>query len=185
MVDRDLDADLTRLVSDSRAEDAARQRIRERNLRAAAVTDATFSGLLVDLAERGETVALRTAHGRTLTGRITLVARDAIALDSGAGLSYIKLDRITALRRAPGVRADEPSGDRPPPRTTSLAALLADLAPERPRVALVLDGEPALAVGELRAVGVDVLTVRLDGEPPVTAYFAAAQLSELTVLASG
>jgi hypothetical protein len=185
VVDPDLDADLTRLVSDSHAEEAARQRIRERNLRAAAVTDATFSGVVVDLAERGEAVVVRTAQGRTLTGRITLVARDAIAVESGAGVSYVKLDRITAVRRAPGLRADEPSGDRPPPRSTSLAALLADLAQQRPRVALVLAGEPALAVGELRAVGVDVLTVRLDGEPPVTAYFAAAQLSELTVLASG
>ena len=185
MVEPDLDADLSRLVSDSRAEEAAGQRIRERNLRAAAVTDATFSGVVVDLAERGETVVVRTAHGRTLTGRITLVARDAIALESGMGVSYIKLDRISAVRRAPGLRGDEPSGDRCPPRSISLAALLADLAQQRPRVALVLAGEPALAVGELRAVGVDVLTVRLDGEPSVTAYFAAAQLSELTVLASG
>jgi hypothetical protein len=159
--------------------------VRERNLRAAAVTDATLSGVIVDLAERGETVALRTVQGRTLTGRMTLVARDAVAIESGMGVSYVKLDRVTAVRRAPGLRADEPSGDRPPPRSTSLAALLADLAPQRPRVDLVLAGEPALAVGELRAVGVDVLTVRLDGEPPVTAYFAAAQLSELTVLASG
>ncbi len=181
-----LDAALARLVSDSRAEEAARQRIRTRNLRAAALTDATFAGVIVDLAERGEVVSIRTAHGRTLTGRVVLTARDAIAVETGAaGTTYVRLDGVTSVRRMPGVRADPPSGGRCPPRQTSLAALLAELAQERPRVTVALQGEPSLVVGELRGAGVDVLTLRLDGEPPVMAYLAVGQVSDVTVLASG
>jgi hypothetical protein len=181
-----LDADLARLVADTRIEDAARARVRERNLRAAAVSDATLVGIVLDLAERAEPVTVRTTSGRTLSGRITLVAQDALALDAGrSGTSYVRFAGIASVRRLDGGRTPEPSGDRTPPRAATLAALLGDLAPHHPRVALAVTGEPAVVSGELRAAGVDVVTIRLPGDPPVTAYFATAQLSELTVLASG
>jgi hypothetical protein len=181
-----LDADLAELVADARADDAARTRVRERNLRAAAVTDATLVGIVLDLAERADPVTIRTTSGRTLSGRITLVARDAIALEAGpSGTTFVRFAAIASVRRLDGGRAPEPSGDRTPPRAVTLAALLADLAPLHPRVALAVTGEPAVVSGELRAAGVDVVTIRLAGDPAVTAYFATAQLSEVTVFASG
>jgi hypothetical protein len=181
-----LDADLAELVADARADDAARTRVRERNLRAAAVTDATLVGIVLDLAERADPVTIRTTSGRTLSGRITLVARDAIALEAGpSGTTFVRFAAIASVRRLDGGRAPEPSGDRTPPRAVTLAALLADLASLHPRVALAVTGEPAVVSGELRAAGVDVVTIRLAGDPAVTAYFATAQLSEVTVFASG
>jgi len=181
-----LDADLARLVADTRVEDAARARVRERNLRAAAVTDATLVGIVLDLAERGDPVTIRTTSGRTLSGRITLVAHDAVALETGpSGTTFVRFAGITSVRRHDGGRAPEPSGDRTPRQAATLAALLADLAPLHPRVALAVTGEPAVVSGEMRAAGVDVVTVRLAGDPAVTAYFATAQLSEVTVFASG
>jgi hypothetical protein len=180
-----LDGDLARLIADSRADEASRARQRERHLRAAATTDATLAGLLVDLAERGEPVTLRTTAGRSLTGRIGVVAQDAVVLEIGSGPSIVRLAAVSSIRRAAGERVDEPSGDRVPSRAATLAALLADLAPDRPRIALAVQGEPSLVRGELRAAGIDVLTVTLDGDPPVTVHFATAQVSELTVLASG
>jgi hypothetical protein len=76
----------------------------------------------------------------------------------------------------------EPTGHRRPPRAATLVALLADVAVERPRVALAVTGEGALVSGELRAVGADVVTISTADGP---VYIAARQLSELTVLASG
>jgi hypothetical protein len=174
---------MARLFAEQRAEDAAKARIRERALRASATTDATLAGIVLDLAERAETVSVRTTAGRSLTGRVLAVARDAIALEAGDTTTYVPLAAIAALR-TPAGRVDEPSGSRPLP-AVSLAALLADLAPERPTVRVMIVGDPALWRGELRAVGADVLTLRIAGDPPTTAYIPLDQLSELTVLASG
>jgi len=173
---------MARLIAEQRAKDAAKARIRERALRASATTDATLAGIVVDLAERAETVSVRTTAGRSLTGRVLAVARDAIALDAGADTTYVPLVAIAAVRTAAG--RVEPSGSRPLP-AVSLAALLADLAPERPTVRVAVAGDPTFWRGELRAVGADTLTLRLAGDPPTTAYVPLDQLSELTVLASG
>ena len=164
-------------------------RMRERTLRASASAEATLVGVVLDLAEAGEPVVAKTTSGRTVQGWVKLVARDAIVVESSAGvLSYVPLRHLTSVRRSPDggpVRPSEPTGDRPAPRETTFANLVADLAADRPRVALVVDGEQSVMRGELRAAGTDVLTVRLDGDPPATVYLATAQLSELTVLASG
>jgi hypothetical protein len=184
----DLAGDLVRLLDDARHADATGARIRERSLRTVAGAEATFVGVLLDLAERQEDLSVRTASGRTLRGRVAVVARDAVVLESGAGLrTYLRLAGLAWVRRLPvrGEAAAEPAGDRPAPRNTTFAVLVADLAGDRPRVALGVTGEPTLLTGELRAVGLDLLTVRLDGDPPATAYVPIAQLSELTVLASG
>jgi len=185
--DEDLEADLARLVGDTRTADAVRARIRERNLRVAAGAGATLSGILLDLAEGRTTISARTTFGRTLHGRVTIVASDAVVIETAGGLpTYVRLDAIAWLRRLPGrVPPAAAAGDRPAPRSTTFAALAGELAGERPRVTLAVLGEPAVLSGELVAAGTDVLTVRLDGEPPVTAYVSLAQVSELTVLASG
>ena len=177
-----LDAGMARLVAEQRAEDAAKARIRERALRTSATTDATLAGIVVDLAEREETVSVRTTAGRSVTGRVLAVARDAVAVEAGPVTTYIPLGAI-AVVRSPAGRV-EPSGSRSLPQV-SLAALLAALAPERPTVAVAVEGDPTLWRGELRAVGADTLTLRVAGDPPTTAYIPLDQLSELTVLASG
>jgi hypothetical protein len=187
----ELAADLTLLLGDARHAEATGERIRERSLRAVASAEATLVGILLDLAEHQDELSLRTTSGRTLQGRIVVVARDAVILRSGSGLcTYVRLGGLAWVRRLPSDRQGrprdgEPAGDRPAPRDTTFAALVADLAGDRPRVALGVIGEQTPMTGELRAMGADVLTIRLDGEPPATAYVAAGQLSELTVLASG
>ena len=77
------------------------------------------------------------------------------------------------------IDATTPMGD---PRAVTIAALLADVAAERPRVAVAVLGEHALVTGELRAVGADLITIAVADGP---LYVAARQVSELTVLASG
>jgi hypothetical protein len=177
--DDDLDGDVTRLIAEERALDAAQARTRERNLRLSASTDATVTGVLVDLAERGDPVVVATTTGRTIRGRIALVARDAVVI----GASYVRLDAVSWFRRLDRDHANEPAGDRPAPRHTTFAALIASIAVDRPRVSLALIGEAAVLHGELCAAGRDVLTVRLDGAPPLTTYVAVTAVAELTVLA--
>jgi len=178
----DFDSDFARLVADERAATAAQRRARERNLRAAALTDATLAGVLLDLAERGERVTIRTAFGRSITGHITLVAQDGLVLEGPLGTSYLRFDGIATVRCRDARLPAEPSGDRCPPRAASLAALLAELALERPRVAVAVAGEGSVVNGELRAVGADVVTVNVADAP---IYLATRHVSELTVLASG
>nr|MDQ3575222.1 hypothetical protein [Actinomycetota bacterium] len=67
-------ADLARWTADTRADDAASSRTRERWLRQQASEDALFTGVALDLAEGGVSVAVRTTTGRTLHGRILTVA---------------------------------------------------------------------------------------------------------------
>ena len=178
----DFDADLVRLLADERASEAARTRSRERNLRASALTDATLPGVLLDLAERGTRVSLRTVFGRSLAGHVSFVAQDGIVLDGVMGTSYVRFDGIASFRGATGRPLTEPSGGRRPPRATTLVTLLAELAPERPRVAAAVTGERVLLSGELRAVGTDVITISANDWP---VHLAARHVSELTVLASG
>jgi hypothetical protein len=176
-----IDADLARLVSDARAGEAARSRARERSLRQQATAEATLVGLLVDLAEEGAPVTVRTAAGRAHQGPIFTVGRDFVIVGAGSGYTCIVLDALTAVRRRPGRHQPDTSSDRAAPRSLTLAAHLADLAPDGPRIAMVVAGEPGVLTGELRAVGRDIATLRLDGEPPVITYVALRSVSEVLV----
>jgi len=178
----DFDAEFFRLVGDERTADAARARTRERNLRTSTLTDATLAGLFLDIAERGDTVALRTTFGRALRGHLSLVADDGIVLDGALGTSYLRFDGVATVRILAGRSVLEPSAERTPRRGAAIAALIAAAAVDRPRVAIAVTGEQGLLTGELRAVGSDVVTVAVqDG----AVYVATRHVSELTVLASG
>ncbi|GAC1589782.1 MAG: hypothetical protein NVS3B21_06710 [Acidimicrobiales bacterium] len=177
----DLESDFARLLGDERAADAAKDRVRERHLRESAAADATFLGTALDMAEQGTVVTVTTRTGRSVSGQIGLVATDTLVI----GSTYLPLWAVAAIRRAPGMRSGPADGDRNAPRVSSFAVLIAELALLRPRVSVAVTGEPALLAGELRAAGTDVITLRLDGEPPVVAYVSLASVSALTVLASG
>ena len=181
-VDEDLGSGFARLVGDARSADAVSARVRERHLRDAAGADATVLGIALDLAEEGAEVVVSTDVGRSVAGRITMVAADAIAV----GSTLVALGAVVAIRRPPGrAPVESPSGQRPAPRSSSFAVLVGELASDRPRVAIAARGEAALLTGELRSAGADVVTIRLDGEPACIAYVSLASVSLLTVLASG
>ena len=75
-------------------------------------------------------------------------------------------------------------GDRPTRTDLTFAEALAALAEHRAR-AIVIGHDPDDAVaGELRSVGADVLTVRLDGAGG-TAYVASAAVLELSLTTTG
>lgn len=175
-------ADLARWTADERADEAARSRMRERWLRRQAEDDARFAGLLLDLSEAGAGVAVRTTGGRSLHGRIVAVARDFCVLRHAGMATFLAFAGVATVRPEPGVRAGDAASGRAAPVSAGLGEVLAGLAGDRPRVRIVVDGGGDAVAGELRSVGADVVTLRLDGDGNSALYLPLASVRELTLL---
>ena len=164
-------------------DDAGRARTRTRGLEQQAAEEGTFAGVLADLAERARPVVVQLANGRSHRGAITMIGHDLVGLRSSGGREVlVRQATISSVRTLPG----EPVtiGDRHLVTDVTLADALRALADHRARVLLV-GADPAHAVaGEVRAVGRDVVTVRLDGAGG-TAYVAVASLAEISLFESG
>lgn len=175
-----LAARLEAWVADARVEGSADARARERWLHAAAEADATFAGVLLDLAERRTPVAVTIRGGRRHHGSLEVIGADFVALRTGGGAEVLLvLTAITSVRTAPLVGATV--GERVVTTELRLSEVLAELTAERARVLLVsADGRDAVA-GELQAVGYDVVRVRTDADPPATAYVPAAGIAEVAL----
>jgi hypothetical protein len=170
-------AELTAWGAEQRADDAARSRTVERSLRQQAAEEATFAGTLVDLAEGGGAVAVQVTGGRQYRGVAMGVGRDFVAIRSDGGrLTLIALDAIAAVR--PAETRTPASGSRRPGQR-SMVQLLDLCAGDKPRVQVVAAGETI--VGELVGVGIDVLSVRAEGDHTVVAYVPAGSVSEVSL----
>lgn len=156
-------AALTGWAADTRADGAARARAREAWLRRQAAAEATLTGLLVDLTERGTDVVIDLAAGdHTARGRLRAVGADFAVLTTRAGhLCLVATAAVVAVRAAgESIGIPEPSGDRPPPLGTVLADALALLAAERPPVQVVLTPAGRTVAGQLVSVGTDLITLQ-------------------------
>ncbi len=145
-----------RWAAAERAAEAAGTRSRERSLRDQAAGEATWAGLLVDLAETLAQVTLGVG-ARRLTGVLVGVGRDFCALDQRGGYPLlIPNDRIVAVwKEGPA------SGSRFPHLELSFEAALAGLAEERSPVCVHLAGGTQVS-GELVGCGTDLVTVRTE-----------------------
>jgi hypothetical protein len=175
-------ADLARWTGEDRADEAARSRMRERWLRRQAEEDARFAGVLLDLSEAGAGVAVRTAGGRTVHGHIVAVARDFCVVRHAGMATFLSFAAVATVRPEPGFRAGDAASGRAAPVAASLGEVLAGLAGDRPRVRIVLEGGGEAVAGELRSVGADVVTLRLDGAADSPVYLPLATVRELTLL---
>ena len=177
--------DLERWAAGARAQEAAEARVRERWLRQAAEEQASFAGLLVDLAEDGRPVAVTTTAGRRHHGPVLAVGIDFVAVGGPEGrLTLLATGAVAEVRPAAGSRRPRPPGATGrQPLEVLLAEVLAQAVANRPRVAVVLGS--VTVVGELRAVGTDVVTVRTDGEPGGLSYVTLASVSEVSLFDSG
>jgi hypothetical protein len=152
-------AELTAWSAEQRTDAAARSRTVERSLRQQAAEQATFAGTLVDLAEARRAIAVQVTGGRQYRGEAAGVGRDFVAVRSEGGrLTLIAFAHIAAVRPV-GVGAPATGSRAPGPR--SLVQMLDLCVVDRPRVQVVAEGETV--VGELAAVGDDVVSVRADG----------------------
>jgi hypothetical protein len=99
----------------------------------------------------------------------------ALITDHGA-LVLVAHHAVTALRSEPG---DPPMRSmRVPELVMTLAEVLTGLGEDRPRVAITTS-DAAQVTGELVSVGVDVVTLRLDGETRATVYVPLSAVCEV------
>ena len=183
MDDAELLDHLARWAGEARAEEAAAERVEQRLLEQIAAEEATFAGVCLDLAERTAPVVVRTVAGRTHRGRVITVGRDFLVVrDQGGPPLLLALGAVASVRLGPGERAGTAPSGRAAAFEAGLAAVLAGVAPERPRVQVLSAGEQQPVTGELRTGGRDVAAVRLDGEPPATVYLRVGSIAELVLL---
>jgi hypothetical protein len=161
------------LADEARAADAVRRRSHARWLRRQAAEEATLVGVLVDLSERGDVVALRSASGRTHRGPVSFVGGDHVVV---ADEVWVRLAAVVAVR----FTGDIATGDRAAVRDTRLVESLAELAPDRPAVVVVtFDG--ASMRGELVGAGTDLVTLVLDGDRSQRCVVAVDAIAEVIV----
>jgi hypothetical protein len=168
-------ATLLRAVADVRVADAAAARARAHWLVRQAEEEGTLVGVLVDLAERGDRLVVSTTTGRRAAGTVQALGADFVALADGAGLVLVALTALATVRTRPGAAAA--SGDRTERVERRLLDVLAELAGDRPPVVVGTVGDEVR--GTLRAVGRDVITIRMDGERPSTVYVAAGSITDI------
>jgi len=181
-----LELELARWLAEARVDEAVTSRLQERALRQLAVEEATFVGLCLDLAEAGRAVLARTTAGRVHRGVIVAVGADFVAVRSTTGeATFLPLAHLGWVRPAPGAWPGAPArrgaaaGDREPPLAARLVDVLTGLAGDRPRVRMVVAGDPEVWAGRLRACGADVLSVELAGEASITGWAPLASVTEV------
>ncbi|MEO5679036.1 MAG: hypothetical protein ABIS47_05130 [Acidimicrobiales bacterium] len=181
-----LEQELARWLAEARVDDAVTSRLRERALRQLAADEATLLGLCLDLAEARRPILARTTAGRVHRGVVVAVGADFVAVRSPTGeASFLPAGHLAWLRPAPGswagapARGGEAAGSRPPPVAARLVDVLTGLAADRPRVRLILAGDPDVWAGRLRGCGADVLSVEQAGEPPMVGWIPLPQVTEV------
>lgn len=174
---------LERWAAEARADEAARQRLRGQWLRRQLQEEATLHGVLVDLAERGESVAVQLATGGGRQGRLVVVGRDVagLALRDGS-VVLLALGAITTVRTGPAVPPT--MGEPRRPVGLGLAGVLSDLAADRHPVTIGLPhagtgGGAQVVAGTLQWVGEDVAVVQGTGEGRVTSYVPLDAIAEV------
>jgi hypothetical protein len=178
-----VELDLDSLLADATAHQAARERAGERMLRQAAEEEATFTGALVDLAEGGIAVIVRTTAGQSLRGIVRAVGRDfAVVREADLPPAFVAFTAIASVRTTGASPQGDVAGSRAAPVEATLAVVLSGLAADRPRVQIAVDGEPAALVGELRAAGRDVVTLRLDADQRPTLLIPVGSIREVVLL---
>lgn len=171
--------EVDRFAAEARADEAVRARARRTHLAQQAAEEATFRGALIDLGERGSTVVVHVAAGRTVVGQVGRVGRDFVGLVGEDGREVlVALRGVGHVRTAPG---EQPTtGGRDGSGDLTLAEALVWLAGDRPRVQVRSGGAEPVA-GELREVGADVAAVLLEGSPGGWAYLNLSEVTEVRV----
>lgn len=163
-------------------DEAAHARARAAWLARQAEEEATFVGVLVDLAERERPVTIETASGRRHQGDLRLVGEDFCCVRTPRGVHvFVHYDAVASVRPAPHEAG--PAGDRPLAPIADLHGAMAALARTGARVAVVSSAAGAPLTGEVRSVGRDVVVLRLDDGR--VAYVRLGSVAEVSVFESG
>lgn len=174
-----------RWVADARADEALEARRRALWARQQAEEDASFRGLLVELAERDTTVVVRTNDGRQHRGTVRSVGADWCAFETdGGGVVWLALGALASVRPEPGGNS-LPAGDRSLDADVNLLDALTDLVVDRTLVVVRVSGDADPMRGRIVSVGRDVARLAADspGREPVVVRVQA--ISEVWLAESG
>ncbi len=158
-----------------RVVEAAAERTSSREMLERAASTATWTGLLVDLAETSS-VVLADAGGHRVSGRLVGVAKDFVTLEAASGKpTLVRIDAlvsITPLADSAANRTGRPAGARLAPISTTMATVLDLLWDESAPV--TLRTESSSFHGVIVAVGEDVVSIRPDGQEHATRIRSSA-----------
>jgi hypothetical protein len=178
------DREWDRFAAEARHEEAAAARAREGWLRRAAGDDATLSGTLLDLAERGAPALLTLRSGRRHRVSIWRVASDCVAVRHDDGrMSWVALRAIAVVGGEPGGRA-VPVGTRRAESDVTFVDVLSDLVADQATVALFVGDMTDALRGRLIGGGRDVVRVATTGPTPEVVV-AVQAVSEVALVDSG
>jgi hypothetical protein len=164
-------------LSELRAGDEARIRRRQHWLRQAEAEQATFVGTVCDLAEASTESVLETTSGRRHTGVVRAVGIDFCAISEHRGWTFVALRSLAAIRST-AHRSIVATGDRSGSLDLTMVEALSDQLEDRPTIVVWLESGERVQ-GQLIAVGQDVISVRVDGEPPHVTHVNGSAVSEV------
>ena len=178
------DADLTRLLDETRGDDAAADRSRQRWLRQQALSDARLDGVLQASAEQHQNVTLRLVSGGAYTGTVDQLGEDFCTVTTATGHALVRLGAIVVVLPDPSLAVVAPTGGRVARAHLNFVEALGEYAEDRPAVVLGLLGQAEKARGTLLAVGADVATLEIN-ERGSLAYVSLGSVTDASFLLSG
>jgi len=156
------DKNLTAMTDDARRAEAIRARQQRADREVAAALSGTFAGTLVELAETGSPVNIRTRSGSAIRGVVEQLGPDVVVVAQSDGSHQVLVRRLaieTLIEQGSGHdRHHEPADEGP-----KLAELLDELSSRRERIAVTLSTGNHV-MGSILRVGVDQVVLRLDGD---------------------
>lgn len=173
-------AALTRWLAEIGTDTETSRRRREHWLAQRAADSATLTGILRDLADRGDPIVVETTASTRHAGPVVGVGLDFCALVSGERLVVVALSAIATVTTT-ATRHGTESGDRMGDLDLTLQEVLADRLSDRPRIVVhSLSGQATS--GELAATGHDVVTLLAEGSPRRTIHVATESVAAVTVI---
>lgn len=152
------DPALERWIAELRTEDAARSRARVGAMHAHAAEEATLTGVLADLLERGAQVLVTIANGRRHRGEVLVVGTDAMVLRVGRHEWLVT--RLAAVASVRMVGGDPVHGEGMPTTAASFGRLLSAAAQPGEWMRVSVGGEAF--GGNVIAVSDEVAVLKLD-----------------------
>jgi hypothetical protein len=123
---------------------------------------ATWSGLLIDLAESNATVALHLTTGHTVSGQITSVGVDVVCVVAGNTVTAIATSAVTQIET--GSKPVAANGEREGSEET-LHSIIERAAEEHREIALTLRGSTSDVFGKVLSCGTNVCTITSSENP--------------------
>lgn len=184
--DREMLREWAALCLDERTTATSRSRSVTSSLLQQASQDADWAGLLEQMVLRFAVASVILRDGQSHTGVLAALGSDFLLLDRRPKL-LVSLAAIAALRPGPEERGPVPTtkGGLPPSRRPSMAAMLAEIASDRPVVSVSLGREGAVVAGRLIGVGSDVATIQPEGGTTPPTYVWLTSVSVVSLLLSG